>query len=65
LFGEADLDGLALQLRLAEAAAEQLRRNADILLADPDVALATGAVHDAGFGEYLAWQQRQAKEEEK
>src|SRR5690606_7970775 len=50
LFDEADLDLLPLELRLAEAAAEQVGRDAAVLLAEFDRHLIALAVHHAGLG---------------
>src|SRR5690606_24561497 len=56
LFQVLYLDLLALQLWLAEAVAEQLCRDAAVLLADLDVQAVALAVHQAGLG---AGQKRQ------
>ncbi|MNE85067.1 hypothetical protein D3C80_1820240 [compost metagenome] len=49
MLDEGDLDLLPLQLRLAEAAAKQVRRDAAILLADLDVQALGLAVDHAGL----------------
>src|SRR3990167_4787754 len=49
LLDEGDLDLLPLQLRLAEAAAKQVRRDAAILLADLDVQAFGLTVDHAGL----------------
>ncbi|MNP54007.1 hypothetical protein D3C76_1485310 [compost metagenome] len=61
-FGEVHLDFLALQLRLAETFAEQLGRNAAVLLADLHVDVLALAVH---YADFAVGEQRQGGKQEK